>query len=345
MNYGRRIKMVKERLSKENVDVFMLTEPKNVRYLTGFEGGVLFVFPDSEPTLLVPMLSLEDAEDEAQGVQIEPLQIGEPFRKGIAKVLRDAGASTVFYDGLSIPDYKSLESEGFKLKDGSNYLSTLRRTKDPEEIRLIREASRLTRELMELLVEHAKPGVTECGLAKMADAFLRDRGLEYAFPIIVVSGPKTSRPHGKPSLRKILEGEPVTIDAGVCYMGYCADMTRSFTVGRNPEYEKVVEDVQKAQERALETVRAGVLCKDVDKAAREFLDARGYRGLFIHGLGHGVGLDVHEPPGLNPSSDEKLMEGDVITIEPGVYIRRRYGCRIEDTVLVLKDGFEPLTRV
>ena len=112
---------------------------------------------------------------------------------------------------------------------------------------------------MELLVEHAKPGATECSLAKTADAFLRDRGLEYAFPIIVVSGPKTSRPHGKPSLRKILEGEPVTIDAGVRYMGYCADMTRSFTVGRNPEYEKVIEDVQKAQERALETVRAGAV--------------------------------------------------------------------------------------
>ena len=345
MNYGRRVEKVKEKLSEENVDVFMLTDPKNVRYLTGFEGGALFVFSDSKPTLLVPMLSLEEAEDEARGVYIEPLQVGEPFRKGMVKVLRDVGASTVFYDGLSISDYKSLESEGFKLRDGSGYLSELRRVKDPEEIKLIREASRLTRELMELLIEYAKPGVTECYLARMADAFLRNRGLEHAFPIIVVSGPRTSRPHGKPSLKKILEGEPVTIDAGVYYMGYCADMTRSFAVGENPEYEKVVEDVQEAQERALELVRADVPCRHVDEAAREFLDAKGYRGLFIHSLGHGVGLEIHEPPRLNPSSDEKLVEGDVITIEPGVYIKRKYGCRIEDTVLVLKDRFELLTRV
>lgn len=344
MDYGRRVEKVKEKLTRENADVFMLTEPKNVRYLTGFEGGVLFVFPDSKPTLLVPMLSLEEAEEEAQGVYIEPLQVGKPFKEGITRVLRDAGASTVFYDGLSMSDYRSLDSEGFRLRDGSGYLSMLRRAKDPEERRLIREASRLTRELMELLVEHARPGVTECDLAKMADTFLRDRGLEHAFPIIVVSGSRTSRPHGKPSLKRVHEGEPVTIDAGVYYMGYCSDMTRSFVVGRNPDYEKLIEDVREAQERALEMVRAGVACKDIDGEARSLLDARGYRGLFIHSLGHGVGLDIHEPPGLSPSSDEKLVEGDVITIEPGVYVKRRYGCRIEDTVLVLKDGFEPLTR-
>lgn len=344
MNYGRRIDMVKEKLSQENADVFIMTGPKNVKYLTGFEGGVLFIFPSSKPTLLVPMLSLEEAEEEAQGVYVEPLRVGKPLKESIVNVLRDAGASTVLYDGLSISDYKSLYLEGFKLKDGSSYLSSLRRVKDYEERRLVREASRLTRELMEILIEQARPGMTECDLAKMADMFLRDRGLEHAFPIIVLSGPRTSRPHGKPSLKRIKYGEPVTIDAGVQYMGYCADMTRSFIIGRNPEYERVIEDVREAQENALENVKTGIPCRDIDRKARELLDAKGYKGLFIHSLGHGVGLEVHEPPRLSPSSDEELVEGDIVTIEPGVYIKRKYGCRIEDTILVLKDRFEPLTQ-
>lgn len=345
MNYRRRVERVKEKLSLENGDVFILTEPKNVRYLTGFEGGVLFIFPDSKPRLLVPTLSLEEAEDEAQEVCIEPLQVGKRLREGILDVLKESKVSTVLHDGLSISDYKTLGLEGFRLKDGSNYLTSLRRAKDDEERKLIREASRLTRELMELLIEQARPGVTECDLAKMADAFLRDRGLEHAFPIIVVSGSRTSRPHNKPSLKRIQDGELVTIDAGVYYMGYCADMTRTFIVGKNPEYERALEDVREAQEKALECVRAGASCRDIDRKARELLDARGYGGLFIHSLGHGVGLEVHEPPTLSPSSDEELVEGDVVTIEPGIYVKRKYGCRIEDTFLVLKDGFEPLTQV
>jgi Xaa-Pro aminopeptidase len=344
MHYTDRIKRVKEILAVEEADLFMIADPKNVLYLTGFEGGRLFITQDDDPLLIVSALSFEEAEDSACGVQIQKVPVSESMKDFSLKVLNSLKPRILLYDDLSASDYFSLGSLGFKLKDGSDKISHLRRRKDENEVECIVKAAELTGELVEILMEHAKPGIRENDLAKEADVFVRERGLEYAFPIIVVSGFKSSNPHGKPSLKVISEGEPVTIDLGVKYRGYCVDITRSFVVGQNTEYEAVLEDVASAQEKALNYIKAGVQCKDVDKVARDFLNSRGYGELFIHSLGHGVGLDIHEPPSLNPFSKDTLMENEVVTIEPGVYIRKKFGCRVEDTVLVLRDGCKILTR-
>ncbi|MBS7610694.1 aminopeptidase P family protein [Candidatus Bathyarchaeota archaeon] len=338
-----RIERVKNILVKENADLFMVTDPKNILYLTGFEGGKLFITQNDKPLLTVSALSFEEAEDNAQGVRVQQVPINESMKNFSLKILSTLKPSTILYDSLPVSEYLSLETSGFKLRDGSNRISHLRRGKDVEEIECIRKAAELTEELMEILMEYVKPGIRENDLAKEADIFIRERGLEYAFPMIIVSGFKSSNPHGKPSLKIISEGEPVTIDLGLKYGEYCVDMTRSFVVGRNPEYETILKDVTSAQERAMDYVKADAQCRDIDKTARDFLNSRGYDGLFIHSLGHGVGLDIHEPPSLNPLSEDILMENEVVTIEPGIYIKKKFGCRVEDTILVLKNGCKVLT--
>ncbi|MEM2239209.1 MAG: M24 family metallopeptidase [Candidatus Bathyarchaeia archaeon] len=343
MHYLHRVECVKKILTDENTDLFMITDPKNVLYLTGFEGGKLFISQDDEPILIVSALSFEEAEDVAKGVHIQRVPLSESMKNFSLNVLKELRPKSIFYDDLSVSDYLSLEALGFKLRDGSRYISHLRRRKDETEVEYIRRAAELTGELMEILMAHIKPGIRENDLAKEADIFIRERGLEYAFPVIIVSGFKSSYPHGKPSLKTISECEPVTIDLGVKYEGYCVDMTRSFIVGRNPEYETVLEDVTNAQGLALNCVKAGIQCRDVDRVVREFLDSKGYGELFIHSLGHGVGLDIHEPPSLNPLSEDILMENEVVTIEPGIYFKNKFGCRVEDTVLVLKDRCKVLT--
>lgn len=343
MRYLDRVNHIKKILVEEEVDLFLVTDPKNVLYLTGFEGGELFITHEGDPLLIVSALNFEEAEDTARGVNIHRVPMNESMRNFRLKILNTFKPKSIFYDSLSVSDYLSLEKSGFKLMDGSKCISNLRRRKDDLEIECIQEAAKLTIELMELLMERIKPGVRENDLAKEADIFVRERGLEYAFPIIVVSGFKSSNPHGKPSLKTISENEPVTIDLGVKYEGYCVDMTRSFVVGRNLEYETILENVTTAQKLALDHVKAGIQCKDLDKIARDFLESKGYTGLFIHSLGHGVGLDIHEPPSLNQLSDDTLMENEIVTIEPGIYIKRKFGCRVEDTILVLKDGCRILT--
>jgi len=343
MRYADRVKRIRDILASEEADLFMVKDPKNVLYLTGFEGGRLFITQDDDPLLIVSALSFEEAEDSAYGVRIQKVPVSESMKDFSLKVLNSFKPHILLYDDLSVSDYLSLGNSGFKLKDGSNHISHLRRRKDEKEVECMVKAAELTGELMEVLIEQAKPGVRENDLAREADIFVRARGLEYAFPIIVVSGFRSSNPHGKPSLKAISEGEPVTIDLGVKYGGYCVDMTRSFIVGRNPEYESILEYVASTQEKALNYVKAGVQCRDIDKVARDFLDSRGYGELFIHSLGHGVGLDIHETPSLNPFSKDALMENEVVTIEPGIYIRKKFGCRVEDTVLVLKDGCKILT--
>lgn len=343
MHYLRRVKCLKKVLADENTDLFMVTDPKNILYLTGFEGGKLFIQQDDEPILIVSALSFEEAEDVARGVHIQRVPLSESMKNFSLNALKKLKPKSILYDDLPISDYLSLETLGFKLRDGSRHISHLRRRKDETEVEYIRRAAELTKELMEILMVHTKPGIRENDLAKEADIFIRERGLEYAFPVIIVSGFKSSNPHGKPSLKTISECEPVTIDLGVKYGGYCVDMTRSFVVGRNPEYESILEDVTDAQGLALKHVKAGIQCRDVDRVARGFLDSKGYGELFIHSLGHGVGLDIHEPPSLNSISEDILMENEVVTIEPGIYFKNKFGCRVEDTVLVLKDGCEVLT--
>jgi Xaa-Pro aminopeptidase len=222
----------------------------------------------------------------------------------------------------------------------------LRRRKTPEEIGLIRKAAELADRGFGHILPLLKPGIQEIEVALELEYFLRKNGSEgLAFATTVASGERSAMPHGGASERTVQQGELVTLDFGCVVGGYCSDMTRTVAVGKvSDELRSIYQAVLEAQTLALEAVGSGKRGQDLDALARNHLASRGYGEHFTHGLGHGVGLFVHEGPSLNQTSQDTLEASNVVTIEPGVYIPHLAGCRIEDLVLVTQNGQEVLSK-
>lgn len=226
-------------------------------------------------------------------------------------------------------------------------LLTMRQIKDEGELRLLREAQRLTEEGFAHILPFLATGITEREAALELEFFMRRAGADgVSFDFIVISGANTSRPHGVPTDKKIEPGDFVTMDFGALYRGYHADMTRTVAVGFvSQEMKRVYDTVLQAQLSALVVLRAGMSGKEGDSAARCVIEEAGYGEHFGHGTGHGVGLEIHEAPRLSPrASDVPLPAGSVVTIEPGIYLPGRFGVRIEDMVVLTENGCENLTR-
>lgn len=217
--------------------------------------------------------------------------------------------------------------------------------KTPEELLIIAKAEAIGDKTFEHLLDYIKVGMTELEIADEVERTMRFLGAEgLSFPTIVVSGVNSNQPHGEPSDRKIQEGDFLTLDIGCVYRGYCSDMTRTVAIGyATDEMKKIYDIVLKAQLAGLEMVKAGVKCFDVDKASRDVIEEAGYGEFYIHGTGHGVGTEVHEPPTLNARSSEVLKENQAVTVEPGIYLPDKFGVRIEDLVIVTEFGYANLT--
>ncbi len=217
--------------------------------------------------------------------------------------------------------------------------------KTPEELLIIAKAEAIGDKTFEHLLDYIKVGMTELEIADEVERTMRSLGAEgLSFPTIAVSGVNSNQPHGEPSDRKIREGDFLTLDIGCVYRGYCSDMTRTVAIGyATDEMKKIYDIVLKAQLAGLEMVKAGVKCFDVDKASRDVIEEAGYGEFYIHGIGHGVGTEVHEPPTLNARSSEVLKENQAVTVEPGIYLPDKFGVRIEDLVIVTEFGYANLT--
>jgi len=217
--------------------------------------------------------------------------------------------------------------------------------KDETELKYMRKAAELTSEGMKTALETIKPGLREYEVAAEVEYTMRRRGSGgVAFDTIVASGLRSAFPHGGCTDRTIRRGDLVVVDIGAKHQHYRADLTRTVTVGKPSSRQvKIHKVVREAQNRAFQSVKAGVKACDVDAVARRLIEEEGYGEYFVHGLGHGVGLDIHEPPALNPETKDRLKVGNVVTVEPGIYIIDFGGIRIEDTVLVGKGGAERLT--
>lgn len=217
--------------------------------------------------------------------------------------------------------------------------------KTPEELLIIAKAEAIGDKTFEHLLDYIKVGMTELEIADEVERTMRSLGAEgLSFPTIAVSGVNSNQPHGEPSDRKIREGDFLTLDIGCVYRGYCSDMTRTVAIGyATDEMKKIYDIVLKAQFAGLEMVKAGVKCFDVDKASRDVIEEAGYGEFYIHGIGHGVGTEVHEPPTLNARSSEVLKENQAVTVEPGIYLPDKFGVRIEDLVIVTEFGYANLT--
>lgn len=217
--------------------------------------------------------------------------------------------------------------------------------KTPEEIGYLKQAAQLTQRILREIVPLLRPGATERDIAEEIACKMRSLGSEPAFDTIVASGENGAEPHHVPDGRKFKSGDLITIDLGCKYNGYCGDMTRTFAVGQvSPENKKMYETVKNAQIAGLLAVRDGIICKDVDAVCRRIIELAGWGDYFIHGTGHGVGRDVHEPPRLNTTGEVVLRTGMVVTVEPGVYFKGVGGVRIEDTVVVGGENFFDFTK-
>jgi Xaa-Pro aminopeptidase len=262
----------------------------------------------------------------------------------LVKKLKSVQAVTV-EKSISLADFGALKKHvKARIKSIANIIETVRGSKDGSEITIIKAAASIAARGLEQTLSHIRPGVTESELAGMLDFQIRKLGATNSFETIVAFGPNGSRPHHQPGRKKLKRNDTVLIDFGAKYKGYCSDITRCFVVGRpTASYKKVYDVVEQAQAAAIKMIKAGVKIKDVDAAAREVIDDNDLP-VYGHGTGHGLGLEIHESPFLKVESRGTLKAGEVITIEPGIYIPGRLGVRIEDDVLVTEGGCRILTR-
>ena len=318
----------------------------NLRWLTGFTGtSGLAVVGSSQRAFVTDFRYVERAERE----------VGGAFERRIAEhrlltLLTEVLEGKVGFDDAhtSVQNLRKLEEglgEGVELVPAAGHVERLRRQKDADEQRAIADAATLADEVYEWVLERGLEGRTEREIARSAEARIRELGSAPSFPTIVAAGPNGALPHAEASERPIERGELVVFDMGATVDGYCSDCTRTFAAGREPDAEaaEAYELVRAAQATALEGIAAGVSGPDADSVAREHITAAGHGEHFGHGLGHGVGLEVHEAPRLGQRSEDTLLDADVVTVEPGVYVPGRFGVRIEDLVVVTPDGHRNLS--
>ncbi len=343
-----RIESLRRRLMDEEVDIYLVANSVNIGYLTGFFfGSTLLISRDGEQILYVYRVNYEAAKDSVEAAEVKVIDSGEDILTEILKDIKALKPRMVAFDSMNASSYiKVKDSLGdVEVKPASKLIMSMRRIKDDEELGFMRRAAELTSLGMKVAYETIKPGMKERELAAEIEYAMRREGSDgVAFDTIVASGKRSAYPHGGCTDNKIGKGEFIVIDIGAKYMGYCSDMTRTVILGepsrRQMEIFKVVAE---AQRTAIKHAREGIRCSEVDYASRRFIEEMGYGEYFVHGLGHGVGLEIHEPPTLNKKSMETLKSRDVITIEPGIYIPGFGGVRIEDTVLISGDGAEKLT--
>ncbi len=346
---AERIRRLRETLGKLGLDAYLCFQPANIRYLTGSQAAgelayCLLVPSKGKPLVFISEMGWKQAAGEiGEPIGLKPVKLRENFYEKLRAETRPF--RTLGFDDASYSRVEKLKGEGLALKHHPEAVARLREVKGEEEIKAIGRAVRLAEEAMEAAREAIKPGVSELEVAAAAERALRLGGSEfYAFATLVASGGRASYPHAQPSPKKIRRGEPVVVDLGARVSGYCADLTRTFIVGK-PENQlaRVCEAVLEARGEALKRIKPGISGSEADGFARAILREYGFDEAFPHGLGHGVGLEVHEPPRLAPASSDRLVEGMVFTVEPGVYLAGKFGVRVEDTVLLESGGVKPFT--
>ena len=345
---NRRLINLQEKISAEKVDAILITKAPNVTYFSGFRGdSSALLIGKNFRKLLTDGRYLEQAITEAKNFTI--VQQTDGLRKKIVEEIKISGCKKVGFEGLvmTVAEHSYLKKELRGVEFKSVELDTLRQVKDTSEIENIRRACEIADVAFEKILAVIKPGVREFEVAAELEYFMRRLGSQAAaFTTIVASGWRGSLPHGTATDKKISAGELVTMDFGATFNGYCSDITRTICVGRaSDDQRKIYNLVLDAQLYALEIITAGKGGKEIDAAVRDRLTSAGYGRFFVHGLGHGVGLEIHEEPRLSKLSKcEKLLPNMIVTDEPGLYIENFGGVRIEDTVLVTRGKAQPLTR-
>jgi Xaa-Pro aminopeptidase len=330
-----------ERLRAALEEPLLVTNPVSVRYLSGFKSSNAALLVEPGRVRLFADFRYAEAARAVAGVEFE--ETARALLKDLAQRL--SGRIGFEADFVSYSGWETLRSGSVEPVPRSGLVERLRAIKDEEELGAIRRACAITDRAYERLADERFVGRTERDVAWMLAALFHDEGAhDAAFEPVVASGPNAARPHGRATEREIQAGETVVIDSGCTIDGYSSDYTRTFATGPlDDDLKEAYAICLQAQEAALTAIRAGLTGVEADGIARAVVDGSRFAGLFGHGLGHGLGLQVHEAPRMSTESSDTLAAGNVVTVEPGIYLPGRGGIRIEDDVLVTEGGIENMT--
>lgn len=330
-----------ERLRESLEEPLLVTNPTNVLYLVGFKSSNAALLVEPERVRLFSDFRYGDAARAVEGVEFEETK--RALLKDLSQRL--SGRIGCEADFMSYAGYETLRSGPVEAVPRSGLVERLRAVKDPDELASIKRACEIADRVFERLADERFVGRTERDIAWTLQGFFQEEGAHsVAFESVVASGPNAARPHSRAGDRKIGPRETVVIDAGCSVDGYSSDYTRTLATGSlEDDVKEAYEVVLAAQQAGFDALRAGVSGVEADAAARAVVEGSSFAGTFGHGLGHGLGLEVHEAPRLSTESGDVLAPGNVVTVEPGIYLPGRAGIRIEDDVVITEDGFENLT--
>jgi len=342
----KRLRKLRTSIAEKGLDALLLSQPENLRYLSGFTGSSGWLLISGQNAILATDFRyVEQAKGESPDFEI--IQTKQELRDWLPGLVSDLGwhklgfeANFISYDSShKLSEAIETKQVNLELVPTTGIVEQLRSIKEPEELGFITKAVELAEAAFEQAKAIIRPGITEKEAAWEIEKFLRQEGSEgMPFEIIVASGPNSALPHARPTEKIIRSGEPVLIDMGARISGYCSDFSRTLFLGETDKtLREIYNIVLKAQATAVERIESGMDASQADRLARSIVEQAGYGDAFGHGLGHGVGLAVHEFPTLGPSSSDSLADGMVFTIEPGIYLAGKGGVRIEDMV-VLKNG-------
>lgn len=338
---------LRQALKEQQIDAILVTSGYNRRYLTGFTGssGIAIISADAA-VFITDFRYTEQAGKQVQGFDI--IQHNGVIQQAVAEQVSKLGIHTLGFeqDDMTYATYELYKQVvSANLVPVSGVIEKIRLIKTQEEINIIKVACEIADNAFSHILTYIKPGITELDVSNELEFFMRKQGAtSSSFDIIVASGLRSALPHGVATNKVIEQGDFVTLDFGALYNGYVSDITRTIAVGEPAaKLIDMYDAVLASQLKAVEQVKAGMTCKEADAIARDYLAEKGYGEAFGHSLGHGIGLEVHENPGLNMRSSVILEPNMVVTIEPGVYIPGIGGVRIEDDIVITETGNEVLT--
>ncbi|WP_211654027.1 M24 family metallopeptidase [Planococcus alpniumensis] len=338
---------LREQMQKRELDSLLVTNPYNLRFITGFTGtaGLALITPN-DAWFITDFRYTEQA-----GEQVTEFKVVQAQKGLIDEVARIAGEAAVErlafeQDYMTFATYSQYQEKlSATLEPVSGLIEKLRMVKSPEELEVLKAAAKIADDAFEHICDYIKAGMTELQVSNELEFFMRSQGAtSSSFDIIVASGLRSALPHGVASDKKIEQGDLITLDFGALYNGYVSDITRTVAVGEpSDKLKEIYQVVLDSQVLALEKIKPGMTGIEADAIARDYIKSKGYGEAFGHSTGHGIGLEVHEGPGLSFRSETVLEPGMAVTVEPGIYLPGIGGVRIEDDILITETGNERLT--
>lgn len=338
---------LREQMQKRELDSLLVTNPYNLRFITGFTGtaGLALITPN-DAWFITDFRYTEQAGEQVKEFKVVQAQKG--LIDEVARIAQEAAVERLAFeqDYMTFATYSQYQEKlSATLEPVSGLIEKLRMVKSPEELEVLKAAAKIADDAFEHICTYIKAGMTELQVSNELEFFMRSQGAtSSSFDIIVASGLRSALPHGVASDKKIEQGDLITLDFGALYNGYVSDITRTVAVGEpSDKLKEIYQVVLDSQVLALENIKPGMTGIEADAIARDYIKSKGYGEAFGHSTGHGIGLEVHEGPGLSFRSETVLEPGMAVTVEPGIYLPGIGGVRIEDDILITETGNERLT--